>query len=137
MKELIKIEDLNKEEIWAILELAKDIENSPQNYLRKLEGKSLATLFFQASTRTKISNSLAMQKLGGNVVDLGKAKFDNEMGNEESFEDNIKVLGDYVDILCLRHSKEEAPYAAKGITKTSIINCGNGRDQHPTQALLD
>ena len=137
MNNLIGIEQLNKEEIIELLELTKDIEDNPKKYLKKLEDKSLATLFFQDSTRTRLSSSLAMQKLGGKVIELDKAKFNEEMGEEESFEDIIKVVGDYVDIICLRHSDEKSPNHAGSLTKAKIINCGNGRDQHPTQALLD
>lgn len=137
MKNLIRIEQLDKEEIIEILELAKEIETNPNPFLKKLEGKSLATLFFQPSTRTRISSSLAMQKLGGKVVDLYETKHESEMGEAESFEDTIRVIGDYVDLICLRHSSEDAPYIAEQRTKARIINCGNGKDQHPTQALLD
>lgn len=137
MDNLIKIEQLSRKEILEILELAEKIEKNPERYLRELENKSLATLFFQPSTRTRISSSLAMQKLGGKVVDLYEAKYEIGMGDAESFEDTIKVIGDYVDIICLRHSLEEAPHIAEKITKAKIINCGNGKDQHPTQALLD
>ncbi len=137
MKNLIKIEDLNKEEILEILNLAKKIKNNPNNFLDQLKGKSLATLFFQPSTRTRISSSLAMQKLGGDVVDLYESKKEIGMSKEESFEDTIRVIGDYVDLICLRHNFEEAPFVAEKNTNAKIINCGNGKDQHPTQALLD
>ncbi len=137
MKNLITIEQLNKEEIIKILELAKEIEDNPQNFLEELKDKSLATLFFQQSTRTRISSSLAMQKLGGKVVDLYEAKHENGMSEAESFEDTLRVIGDYVDLICLRHKSEEAPYIAEKHTKAKIINCGNGNDQHPTQAILD
>ncbi len=137
MKNLIKIEDLTKEEIVDILRLAKEIKNNPEKFQDTLKGKSLATLFFQPSTRTRISSSLAMQKLGGNVVDLYETKLEQGMSKEESFEDTIRVLGDYVDLICLRHSLEEVPSNAEKNTNTMIINCGNGKDQHPTQALLD
>jgi len=137
MKNLIKIEDLNKEEIIDILRLAKDIKNNPESFQDKLKGKSLATLFFQPSTRTRISSSLAMQKLGGNIVDIYETKIERGMSEEESFEDTIRVLGDYVDLICFRHSLEEALFIAGKNTDTKIVNCGNGKDQHPTQALLD
>ena len=137
MKNLIKTEDLSKEEILEILKLAKEIKNNPDNFQDKLKGKSLATLFFQPSTRTRISSSLAMQELGGNVVDLYETKLEQGMSKEESFEDTIKVIGDYVDLICLRHNLEESPFIAEKITNSRIINCGNGKDQHPTQALLD
>jgi len=137
MKNLIKIEDLNKEEILEILKLAKKIKDNPENFQDKLKGKSLATLFFQPSTRTRISSSLAMQKLGGNVTDIYEVKFEVGMGKSESFEDTIKVIGDYVNLICLRHNLEEIPFIAENNTDAKIINCGNGKDQHPTQALLD
>lgn len=136
-KNLIKIEDLSKEDILEILKLAREIKNNPKNFLDKLKGKSLATLFFQPSTRTRISSSLAMQKLGGNVVDLYESKFEKGMTEAESFEDTIKIIGNYVDIICLRHSLEDAPFVAEKNITSKIINCGNGKDEHPTQAILD
>src|SRR3989344_3629811 len=137
MKNLITIEQLNRKEIMEILELAKRIENNPQNFKKELEDKSLATLFFQPSTRTRISSSLAMQKLGGKVIDIYETKHETGMSEAESFEDTIKVIGDYVDLICMRHNLEEAPYITEKITKAKIVNCGNGKDQHPSQALLD
>jgi len=137
MNNLITIEQLNKEEIIKILELAKEIEKDNHKFSEELKDKSLATLFFQPSTRTRISSSLAMQKLGGKVVDLYETKYENKMSEAESFEDTIKVIGDYVDLICMRHNLEEAPYITEKITKAKIVNCGNGKDQHPSQALLD
>jgi aspartate carbamoyltransferase catalytic subunit len=137
MKNLIKVEDLSKEEILEILKLVREIKENPENFQEKLKRKSLATLFFQQSTRTRISSSLAMQKLGGNVVDLYETKLEQGMSKEESFEDTIKIMGDYVDLICLRHDLEESPLIAEKNTNAKIINCGNGKDQHPTQALLD
>lgn len=137
MKNLITIEQLSKKDILEILELAKEIEKNPNKFSEELKNKSLATLFFQPSTRTRISSSLAMQRLGGKVVDLYETKYENLMSEAESFGDTIKVIGDYVDLICLRHSLEEAPHIAEKTTETKIVNCGNGRDQHPSQALLD
>lgn len=137
MKNLITIEQLNRKEIMKILELAKKIENNPQKFRKELEDKSLATLFFQPSTRTRSSSSLAMQKLGGKVIDIYETKHETGMSEAESFEDTIKVIGDYVDLICLRHISEEAPYTAEKNTQAKLINCGNGEDQHPTQTLLD
>lgn len=137
MKNLIKIEDLSKEEIIEILELAEKIESNPEEYSNTLKGKSLTILFFQPSTRTRISSSLAMQKLGGNVIDIYETKFEQGMSKGESFEDTIKIIGGYTDLICLRHNLEEAPFIAEKNTNAGIINCGNGKDQHPTQTLLD
>lgn len=137
MKNLIKIEQLSQEDLLEVIRLANSIEKTPEKYLKELEGQSLAIVFFQSSTRTRISSSLAMQKLGGNIVNIYEAKYEFGMSKAESFEDTIKIIGDYVDLICLRHSSEDAPYTAEKNTKAKIINCGNGKDQHPTQALLD
>jgi aspartate carbamoyltransferase catalytic subunit len=137
MKNLLKIEQLSKEEILEIIKLTEQIESYPEQFSKKLSGKSLATMFFQPSTRTRISFSLAMQKLGGNVVSLYESKYEKEMLKKESFEDSIRIIGDYVDVICLRHSFENAQQIAKKNTSSKIINCGNGNDQHPTQAILD
>lgn len=137
MKNLLTINQLTKKQIVDILELARQIEKNPKKFLNTLRGKSLATLFFQPSTRTRISSSLAMQKLGGNVVDLYESKNEDGMSEPERFEDTIKVIGDYVDLICLRHDSEQAPRLAQENTSAKIINCGNDNDQHPTQALVD
>lgn len=137
MKNLIRIEDLKKEKILEILELSKEIKNNPEKFIDKLKGKSLATIFFQPSTRTRISSSLAIQKLGGNAVDIYETKFEQGMEKGESFKDTIRVIGDYVELICLRHGLDDAPFIAEENTNAKIINCGNGKDQHPTQALLD
>jgi len=137
MVNLLNVESFKKGEILEILNLSKKIEKNPLDYIEVAKGKSLANLFLQESTRTRISFSLAMQKLGGMVVDINKTKSGKEMGTEsESFEDTIKVLGGYVDLICLRSPDVNAPIKATESTKSSIINCGNGYDQHPTQALL-
>ncbi|MEW6408311.1 MAG: hypothetical protein AB1465_06520 [Patescibacteria group bacterium] len=120
MKNLIKIEDLSKNEILDILKLVKEIKNNPEVFVDKLKDKSLATLFFQPSTRTRISSSLAMQKLGGNIIDIYETKFEQGMGKSESFEDTIKVIGDYVDLICLRHNLEEAPFIAEKNTNLCL-----------------
>jgi aspartate carbamoyltransferase catalytic subunit len=137
MKNLLKIEQLSKEEILEIIKLTEQIEDCPEQFSKKLIGKSLATMFFQPSTRTRISFSLAMQKLGGNVVDLYESKYESGMLKKENFGDTIKIMGDYVEVICLRHPFEIAQQIAKKKTSSKIINCGNGNDQHPTQAILD
>jgi aspartate carbamoyltransferase catalytic subunit len=135
MKKLIKIKDLSKEEIIKILDLAKDIESEPSKYSDKLKDKVLANVFLEPSTRTRVGFSVAMQKLGGSVVDLLETKFKEGMGSPESFEDTFRVMSDYSDILTLRHPSENLVNEIQ--TDNVLINCGNGKDEHPTQTLID
>lgn len=136
-KKLINIESINKKTIDVIFSIVKSIEENPEKFKKDLESKTLAILFFQPSTRTRIGFSVAMQKLGGNVVNLSETKYSEIMSKGEDFEDTIRVMTDYSDVICLRHFSKEAIYIAEKIVNKPLINCGNGTDQHPTQTLID
>ena len=134
---LIRIEQLKREEVLGILKLARNIESETRKYFGILNHKMLGILFFQPSTRTRIGFSVAMQNLGGGVVYLYDTKFTKGMSARESLEDTVRVIGDYCDVLCIRHSIESTLEKVCRSTHVPIINCGNGTDQHPTQALID
>lgn len=126
---------MDREYIEKILQLAQDIENNPTRYRDSLGDKALAIAFFESSTRTRTGFSLAMQKLGGQVVEISEPKYEKSMSSPESLEDTLRVVGDYVDALALRHYSED--FIRQLSPPSRLINCGNGNDEHPTQALID
>lgn len=136
MRHLIDPMDLSVEEIDEILNLADDIIAHHEKYEKVCEGKKLATLFFEPSTRTRLSFEAAMMELGGNV--LGFSSSDSSSAAKgESVSDTVKVVSCYADIIAMRHPKEGAPYLASLKSDAPIINAGDGGHNHPTQTLTD
>ncbi|MDE6433113.1 MAG: aspartate carbamoyltransferase [Lachnospiraceae bacterium] len=136
MKHLIDPMDLSVEEIDKLLDLADDIIANKEKYSKVCEGKKLATLFFEPSTRTRLSFEAAMMELGGNV--LGFSSADSSSSTKgESVGDTVKVVSCYADIIAMRHPKEGAPYLASLKSDSPIINAGDGGHNHPTQTLTD
>ena len=111
MKHLIDIKDLSVEEIDEMIKVAKDIINHPEKFSHKCDNKILATLFFEPSTRTRLSFESAMMRLGGNVLGFSEAQ-SSSVSKGESVSDTIRVVGSYSDIIVMRHPKEGAPYVA-------------------------
>ena len=136
MKNLIGIEDFSKSEIDELIEVGKDIIDNKDLYKEKCKGKSLATLFFEPSTRTRLSFESAMLSLGGNVIGFSSAE-NTSTSKGETLADTIKVVSCYSDIIAMRHPKEGAPLVAAMNSKVPIINAGDGGHNHPTQTLLD
>lgn len=136
MKNLIGIEDFSKSEIEELIETAKDIMNNKEKYSERCKGKILATLFFEPSTRTRLSFESAMLSLGGNVIGFSSAS-NSSTSKGESLADTIKVVSGYSDIIAMRHPKEGAPTVAIDNSNVPIINAGDGGHNHPTQTLLD
>ena len=136
MKNLIDIKDLSLEEINNLIEVAKDIINNRDKYSHKCDGKKLATLFFEPSTRTRLSFEAAMMELGGNVLGFSEAS-SSSVSKGESVSDTIRVVGCYSDIIAMRHPKEGAPLVASQKSTVPIINAGDGGHNHPTQTLTD
>lgn len=134
MKNFISIKEMTKDEILQVLDEANELENTPEPHL--LDGKIVATLFFEPSTRTKLSFTSAAYKLGANV--LG---FDNpnatSLAKGESLADTIKVISNYADLIVMRHYIEGAAEYAKSYSHIPIINAGDGSHEHPSQTLLD
>lgn len=136
MKHLIDPTDLSVEEIDGILNLALDIISNHDKYKEACKGKKLATLFFEPSTRTRLSFEAAMMELGGNV--LGFSSADSSSATKgESVGDTIRVVGCYADIIAMRHPKEGAPMLGSMVSPVPIINAGDGGHNHPTQTLTD
>lgn len=136
VKHLIDPTDLSVEEIDDILNLAFDIIENKEKYSEVCKGKKLATLFFEPSTRTRLSFEAAMMELGGNV--LGFSSADSSSATKgESVSDTIRVVSCYADIIAMRHPKEGAPMLGSMVSEVPIINAGDGGHNHPTQTLTD
>ena len=136
MRNLIEIKDLSVEEIEELIKVAKSIMQKPEDYLDKCKHKKLATLFFEPSTRTRLSFEAAMMELGGNVIGFSSAN-SSSAAKGESVSDTIRTVGCYADIIAMRHPKEGAPYVSSLKTTVPIINAGDGGHNHPTQTLTD
>lgn len=136
MKHLIDIKDLSVEEINSLIEVAKDIISNREKYSHKCDGKILATLFFEPSTRTRLSHESAMLSLGGSVLGFSEAA-SSSAAKGETVSDTIRMVGCYSDIIAMRHPKEGAPYVASLKSTVPIINAGDGGHNHPTQTLTD
>ena len=136
MRHLIDIMDLSIEELDEMIEVAKDIIANPQEYSHKCAGKKLATLFFEPSTRTRLSFEAAMYELGGVVLGFSEAN-SSSAAKGESVSDTIRTVGAYADIIAMRHPKEGAPIAGIRRSTVPVINAGDGGHNHPTQTLTD
>ena len=136
MKHVIDSTDLTVEEIDGILKLAQDIIDDKEAYSEACKGKKLATLFFEPSTRTRLSFESAMMELGGNV--LGFSSADSTSATKgESVGDTTRVVSCYADIIAMRHPKEGAPLRASMYSRIPVINAGDGGHNHPTQTMID
>ena len=136
MRSLIDILELSTEEIDELLKTAEDIIANPAKYSDKCRGKKLATLFFEPSTRTRLSFEAAMYELGGNVISMASAA-SSSASKGESMADTAKVISCYADIMAIRHPKEGAPLVASMNASIPVINAGDGGHNHPTQTLAD
>ena len=136
MKHLLSPLDLSVSELSDLLDLARDISKDPKKYSHVCDGKKLATLFYEPSTRTRLSFEAAMLNLGGSVLGFSSAK-SSSASKGESVSDTIRVISCYADICAMRHPKEGAPMVAASKSSIPVINAGDGGHQHPTQTLTD
>ncbi len=136
IRNLISITDLSVDEINGLIEVANDIEKNPVKYQDLCAHKQLATLFFEPSTRTRLSFESAMLSLGGQVLGFSSAN-SSSAAKGESVSDTVRTVGNYADIIAMRHPKEGAPVIAAQKTVVPIINAGDGGHFHPTQTLTD
>lgn len=136
MRSLIDILDLSTSEIDGLIDRSLDIIANPQKYAHKCDGKKLATLFFEPSTRTRLSFEAAMYELGGHVLGFSEAQ-SSSASKGESVADTVRVVGCYADIIAMRHPKEGAPLVASMHAGVPVINAGDGGHNHPTQTLAD
>ncbi len=136
MRSLIDILDFSIEELDELIASANDIIDNPQAYAEKCKGKKLATLFFEPSTRTRLSFEAAMLELGGSVIGFSEAN-SSSAAKGESVSDTAKTISCYADIIAMRHPKEGAPLVAAQAASIPVINAGDGGHNHPTQTLTD
>ena len=136
MRHLMSPLDFSVEELDKLLDLANDIEKYPEKYAHACAGKKLATLFYEPSTRTRLSHEAAMLNLGGSVLGFSSAD-SSSAAKGESVSDTIRTVACYADIVAMRHPKEGAPMGAAAHSSIPIINAGDGGHQHPTQTLTD
>ena len=136
MRSLIDIMDFTPEELQELIDTANDIIARPEAYCDACRGKKLATLFFEPSTRTRLSFEAAMYELGGNVIGFSEAN-SSSAAKGESVADTAKVISCYADIIAMRHPKEGAPLVAAINASIPVINAGDGGHNHPTQTLAD
>lgn len=136
MRHLMSPLDFSVEELDRLLDLANDIEANPAKYAHACAGKKLATLFYEPSTRTRLSFEAAMLNLGGSVLGFSSAD-SSSAAKGESVSDTIRVISCYADICAMRHPKEGAPLVASLKSRIPVINAGDGGHQHPTQTLTD
>lgn len=136
MRHLIDILDLSVEEIDALCSLASDIIDSPEKYADAARGKILGSLFFEPSTRTRLSFTSAMMSLGGQVLGFSDAG-NSSIAKGETVADTVRMVSAYADIIAMRHSREGAPIVASAVSDVPIINAGDGGHFHPTQTLTD
>ncbi|RLI63981.1 MAG: aspartate carbamoyltransferase [Promethearchaeia archaeon] len=134
--DVISAKQFNREDIEELIRLAKTIEKDKANYAQLLQGKVMATLFFEPSTRTRLSFESAMLHLGGRVLGFSEAGT-SSVKKGETLADTIRTVANYADTIVIRHKKEGAAKLAQEFSEIPIINAGNGSQEHPTQALLD
>lgn len=131
---LVSISDISKEEILQLLEVARYFEENPNHKI--LDGRVVATLFFEPSTRTRLSFETAVNRLGGRVIGFSDASTTSS-SKGETLKDTIKMVSNYVDLIIMRHYLEGAARYATEVTETPVINAGDGANQHPSQTMLD
>lgn len=135
-KDLLDIRDLSPEEIGELIQTAKDIADHPEKYAETCKGKKIATLFYEPSTRTRLSFESAMIELGGQAIGFSDAT-SSSVSKGESVADTARVVECFADIIAMRHPKEGAPYVAATNVSIPVINAGDGGHNHPTQTLTD
>ena len=133
-KSLVSIDDISRDEILELIEKAKYFEANPN--LKVLDGKVVATLFFEPSTRTRLSFETAVNRLGGRVIGFSDASTSSS-AKGETLKDTIKMVSNYADLIVMRHHLEGAARYATEVTEVPIINAGDGSNQHPSQTMLD
>lgn len=136
MKDLIDIRQLSTDEINQLIATGKDIIENPQKYAERCHGKKLATLFYEPSTRTRLSFEAAMYELGGQVIGFSEAN-SSSAAKGESVADTARTVECFADIIAMRHPKEGAPFVASQAVQIPVINAGDGGHHHPTQTLTD
>lgn len=137
MKNVISCDQFTKEDLKEIFDLADVVRTNPNKYMNALEGKVVTTLFFEPSTRTRLSFETAIVRLGARLVSTENGRTSSSSTKGESLEDTIKTVSGYTDAIVMRHSCNEAAERAAKVSTVPIVNAGSGKGEHPTQSLLD
>ena len=137
MKNLISCEQLSKQDLKELFDLADVVRANPKKYSNALDGKVVTTLFFEPSTRTRLSFETAVERLGGKLISTENARENSSSTKGEILEDTISVVSGYSDAIVMRHSFNDAAERAARVANIPIINAGSGKGEHPTQSLLD
>lgn len=137
MNKLLDCKEFTKESLMELFELAGKIKAHPEDYTEELKNKVIAVMFFEPSTRTRMSFEAAIQRLGGKMIVTENGKDNSSAKKGETLEDTIRVLDKYADAIVMRHSSDTAAIDADKVSRVPIINAGSGKSEHPTQALLD
>ena len=137
IKHVLSAEQYKREDLEEIFNLADDIKNNSQKYSKSIEGKIVATMFYEPSTRTRLSFETAILRLGGQLISTENANANSSSKKGETLKDTIRVLNKYADAIIIRHSDVNSATDAASVSKVPILNAGSGKGEHPTQALLD
>lgn len=137
MKNIISCEQFTKENLKELFDLADVVRTNPKKFINALNGKVITTLFFEPSTRTRLSFETAVVRLGGRLVSTENGKTNSSSTKGESLEDTIRVVTGYTDAIIMRHSFNDAADRAAKVATVPVINAGSGKGEHPTQSLLD
>jgi aspartate carbamoyltransferase catalytic subunit len=137
MDKLLDCKEFTKESLMELFELASKIKANPENYTEELKNKVVAVMFFEPSTRTRMSFEAAIQRLGAKMIVTENGRENSSARKGETLEDTIRVLDKYADAIVMRHSRDDAAIVADKVSRVPIINAGSGKAEHPTQALLD
>lgn len=137
MKHVLSSDQYTRKDLEEIFDLADDIKANPEKYAKSLEGKLVAVMFFEPSTRTRMSFQTAVLRLGGQVIVTENAGTNSSATKGETIEDTIKILQGYADAIIMRHSYDDAAERAVKVAKVPILNAGSGKSEHPSQSLLD
>ncbi|MBR3697725.1 MAG: aspartate carbamoyltransferase [Clostridia bacterium] len=137
MDKLLDCKEFTKESLLELYDLASKIKSHPENYTEELRDKVIAVMFFEPSTRTRMSFEAAIQRLGAKMIVTENGRTSSSTTKGETLEDTIRVLDKYADAIIMRHSRDDAAIAADKVSRVPIINAGSGKAEHPTQALLD
>ena len=136
-KHIISAAQFSTEHIFNLFKLADDIRANPESYMHSLEGKTVATIFYEPSTRTRLSFTAAVQNLGGKLLSTENANENSSVNKGETIEDTIRVLGRLSNAIIIRHMEDDSAIRAAKVSNVPIINAGAGKAEHPTQSLLD
>ena len=137
MNHVLSAKQYTRESLEELFELTDDIKNNPEKYAKTLDRKIVAVMFYEPSTRTRLSFETAALKLGGQVISTENASTNSSGRKGESLEDTVKILQGYADAIVIRHSSDTWPEEAVKVANVPILNAGAGKGEHPTQALLD